>query len=183
MSLVRPAADAEPARWLLEARADWWDLVRFGPRGFEAYVRISFDAAGGDEVARRTALTVLAGHTSTPSAAYAAIWAGWTGSRPAPEAPRVDIPNRPMLLFTGPVQVLADAPALAWHGVVLESCVGPHLVWPQDRAWCVACEVDEELELTVGCSRVAAGALADAMPSAVRPAAYGEAAPLYRDHG
>jgi hypothetical protein len=25
-------------------------------------------------------------------------------------------------------------------------------VWPEDQAWCLACEVDEEIEFTVGCS-------------------------------
>ena len=25
----------------------------------------------------------------------------------------------------------------------------PHLVWPEDQAWCLACEVDEEVEFTV----------------------------------
>ncbi|RMB58715.1 hypothetical protein EAX62_11280 [Tessaracoccus antarcticus] len=24
--------------------------------------------------------------------------------------------------------------------------MAPHLVWPEDRAWCLACEVDEEIE-------------------------------------
>ena len=50
-----------------------------------------------------------------------------------------------------------------------------------DRAWCLACEVDEEIEFSVGCTDDAARALADAMPGAVRRVAYGEAAPMYRD--
>jgi hypothetical protein len=54
-------------------------------------------------------------------------------------------------------------------------------VWPEDRAWCLACEVDEEIEFTAGRSGDAAQALATAFPGAVRGAAYGEPAPLYRD--
>jgi hypothetical protein len=54
-------------------------------------------------------------------------------------------------------------------------------VWPQDQAWCLACEVDEEIEFTVGCSEEAAQALAQARPGAVRRARYGEEAPLYRN--
>ena len=61
-------------------------------------------------------------------------------------------------------------------------CQEPHLVWPEDQAWCLACELDEEIEFTVGCSDDAAHALATAMPGAVRQVDYGAQAPLYRDH-
>jgi hypothetical protein len=44
-----------------------------------------------------------------------------------------------------------------------------------------ACEVDEEIEFTVGCSVEAAQALGKALPGAVRRAFYGESAPMY--HG
>ena len=57
-----------------------------------------------------------ASYTTTPSQGYAAIWEGWVSGAPAPQAPRVEIPNRTMLLFTGPVEALRDAPALAWYG-------------------------------------------------------------------
>jgi hypothetical protein len=86
-----------------------------------------------------------------------------------------------MLLFTGPVEALADAPALAWYGSASAVAQDPHLVWPEDQAWCLACEVDEEIEFTVGCSEEAAQALAKALPGAVRRVRYGEPAPLYRN--
>jgi hypothetical protein len=191
---VRPATSAEPARWLLQPGVDWWDLVRFGPPGFEVYVRIAVAvASGGDgdgdgddddgqgEDAVRAALAVLADHTTTPAVASAAIWEGWTGRGPIPAAPRVDIPNRAMLLFTGPVSELRDAPALAWYGSARDDHQEPHLVWPDDHAWCLACEVDEEIEFTVGCSLQASEALARALPGVVRRASYGEDAPMYRD--
>ena len=85
-----------------------------------------------------------------------------------------------MLLFTGAVDVLRDAPALAWYGAA-HGYQEPHLVWPKDRAWCLACEVDEEIEFTVGCSLDAAQALDRALPGAVRRVHYGDPAPLYRD--
>jgi hypothetical protein len=50
----------------------------------------------------------------------------------------------------------------------------PHLVWPEDQAWFLACEVDEEIEFTVGCSGEASQALAGALPGAVRRVRYGE---------
>ena len=86
-----------------------------------------------------------------------------------------------MLLFTGPVEALRDAPALAWYGSAAGVEQEPHLVWPQDQAWCLACEVDEEIEFTVGCSVEASQALTRALPGAVRRVRYGEPAPMYRD--
>jgi len=188
---IRPAADADAAQWLLRSDVDWWDLVRYGPPGFDVYVRIAFpqdpqpDAGNPSgeppDDAVRAALTVLDSYTTTPSQGYAAIWEGWVSGTPAPQAPRVEIPNRAMLLFTGPVQALRDAPALAWYGSAAGLAQEPHLVWPEDQAWCLACDVDEEIEFTVGCSQEASQALAGALPGAVRRVRYGEPAPVYRD--
>jgi hypothetical protein len=148
------------------------------------YVRIALaDGAGegGEDPALRAALATLASHTTTPAIAYAAIWEGWTSGGLIPNAPRVGIPNRAMLLFTGPVNGLRDAPALAWYGSAHGVYQEPHLVWPEDHAWCLACEVDEEVEFTVGCTVGAARALAEALPGAVRPVRYGQSAPMYRE--
>jgi hypothetical protein len=164
----------------------WWDLVRYGPPGFDVYVRIAFaqdpdeDGAWGDDHAR-IALATLAACTGTPASAYAAIWEGWISGAPAPVAPRVQVPHRTMLLFTGPVELLRDAPALAWCGTARAQNQEPHLVWPEDRAWCLACEVDEEVEFTVGCSLDASKALAEALPGAVRRVEYGDPVPLHCD--
>ena len=189
MAEMRPATSAEPAQWLLRAGVTWWDLVRYGAPGFDAYVRVAFNpeplAADDrnedpDEDRLRLTLEVLARHTGTPTTAYAAIWEGWSSGLPSLTAPRVPIPNRTMLLFTGPVDSMRDAPALAWRGAGRVN-QEPHLVWPADHAWCVACEVDEEIEFTVGCDEQTAQALAAAITGAVRRVGYGDAAPLYRD--
>ena len=186
MTQIKPAANADAAQWLLRADVDWWDLVRYGPPGLQVYVRIALaqDPDGFDQAdeaaALRVALETLASWTSTPDSGYAAIWEGWVSGARAPEAPRLEIPNRAMLLFTGPVGVLRDAPALAWYGIA-HGYQEPHLVWPEDQAWCLACEVDEEIEFTVGCSVEASEALARALPGAVRRVRYGQPAQLYRD--
>lgn len=184
---VRPAASAAPAEWLLRGD-DWWDLVRFGPRGFERYVRVAFGAHDGrgllpaapedEEPALRQTLRLLAGHTSTPDDALVAVWEGWTHG-PAPRAPELAIPHRRMLLFRAPLSLARDAPALAWEhrGRVLQE---PHLVWPDDRSWVLACEVDEEVEFTVGCDAVAASALLDAFGSGARVVEHGAEVPLLR---
>ena len=179
MTNVRPAEGAGPAQWLFRPGADWWDLVRCGPLGFDVYVRIAFPEDDDGDDAVRAALAVLASCTSTAGNGYAAVWEGWGGNPPAPAAPRLNIPNREMLLFTGPIEVLRDAPALAWDepGIL----VAPHLVWPEGEAWCLACEVDEELEFTVGCSLVVAHVLANAFPERTRQVECGAELPLYQD--
>ena len=184
MTNVRPAANSDPAGWLLRSDVDWWDLVRYGPPGFDVYVRIALSDGvdrEGEDPSLRAALATLSDHTGTPATGYAAIWEGWTAFHPAPTAPRVEIPERTMLLFTGPVADLRDAPALAWLGSADGHFQEPHLVWPEDRAWCLACEVDEDIEFSVGCSAQAAVALSAALPGAVRRVPYGAPAPLYRD--
>src|SRR6516164_9240317 len=81
---IRPAADADAAQWLLRSDVDWWDLVRYGPPGFEMYVRITLPQYSGADVgnspgeapvdAVRLALVTLGSYTATPSQGYAAIW-------------------------------------------------------------------------------------------------------------
>lgn len=181
MSKVRPAASADAGQWLLRSDVGWQHLVRYGPPDFGVYLRIRFDLAtptadqDGEAPGVRRALETLAQYTATPAVAYAAVWEGWAGGDPAPEAPRLALPNRTMLLLTGPVAALRDAPAQAWRrqGEHAE----PHLVWPEDRAWCLACDVDEDVAFTVGCAEGAAQAVWEALPGAVRRVDYGEPAP------
>ncbi len=180
MSDLLPAATADPAHWLLEPDVGWRELVTFGPPGFAAYLRIRFDLdpnrtdQEGEAPGVRWALEKLSACTGTPDVAYAAIWEGWAGGDSAPTAPALPIPHRTMLLFTGPIDALRDAPTRAWRreGEHAE----PHLVWPEDRAWCLACDVDEEVEFTVGCASDAAQALIEALPGAVRRVPYGDPA-------
>jgi hypothetical protein len=106
---------------------------------------------------------LLSKHTATPSSCWLCLWDGYgylhpggmapfvaarppfarlrVGIRrlqlrmsmprlPRPEGPRVRLPGRDYLLFHAPV-----AAALGWDD-------GPNLWWPEDRAWCVASEID-----------------------------------------
>jgi hypothetical protein len=63
MTEVRPAANPDAAQWLLRSDVDWWDLVRYGPPGFDVYVRIAFaqdpDGVEGEDPALRLALATL----------------------------------------------------------------------------------------------------------------------------
>ncbi len=158
----------------------WWDLVKFGPPGFDAYARIAFPGEAEELNVVGAALATLTAYTTTPDTAYAAIWEGWAGIDP-PMAPTVLIPHRTMLLFAGPVEVLRNAAGVAWYGPGADNFQEPHLVWPADQSWCLACEVDEEIEFTVGCSEAAYEGLAEALPGAVRRVQYGDPVPTYRD--
>ena len=140
------------------------------------------ESTAGETDPVRSALACLAAYATTPGDGYAAIWEGWVSGDRAPKAPRVLIPHRTMLLFVAPVQALRNSPEVAWYGSGdYDLGQEPQLVWPADQAWCLACEVDEEIEFTVGCSEDGFQGLARALPGAVRRVQYGDPAPMYRD--
>ena len=146
-------------------------------------MRVAFaqEPAAGEDPALRRALETLATYTATPDTGYAAIWEGWAGTRPLKRRSCRFLIEE-CCCSRDPIRALRDAPALAWYGAA-RGYQEPHLVWPEDQAWCLACEVDEEVEFTVGCSIDASEALAGALPDAVRPVHYGDPAPLYRNPG
>lgn len=116
-------------------------------------------------------VAVLAGHTSTPDDCFFGLWDGFgeihggeavavisastdgrhrPQPRPAPAfdaevlaSPRVSIPARDYLLFRGPLAHAGQwgAPELlpGWPNRINS----PNLMWPADRAWFVATEIDE----------------------------------------
>lgn len=154
-----PSDDVEVASWIAPR------LLPFGaakigsvtPTGFDAYLRVNRDVELTE---------VLSRHTSTPDRCWFCLWDGygylhgagsvqylfsWSADTPAaehvppPAAPtpklrtsRVRLPNRDYLLFTGPVEQAAG-----WQD-------GPNLWWPDDRAWCVASEIDLDYTLVGG---------------------------------
>ncbi|MGH3503609.1 MAG: hypothetical protein ACRDQA_22335 [Nocardioidaceae bacterium] len=106
-------------------------------------------------------VAILREHTTTPDRCWFCMWDGhgWDTARgltaftdadgdtvpgaqppidPVPArvraGPRVRLPGRDYLLYTGPV-----ADALAF---VPEEGQTPSLWWPEDRSWCVASEID-----------------------------------------
>jgi hypothetical protein len=108
---------------------------------------------------------VLAPFTATPESCRFGVWEGYgwahggPGLRPvidvaypteasqppprvilkpppaAPAGPRVEIPGRSLALYEGPIEAAAALLAFPmWQT--------PDLWWPDDRAWCVASEID-----------------------------------------
>ncbi|MFL6141792.1 MAG: hypothetical protein ACJ72N_07985 [Labedaea sp.] len=113
--------------------------------------------------------TILARFTRTPQRCWLAVWDGFSDLAPQwLAAPQFELPNRGMRLLTGPAAAAAaplsderrpdrrdTTPARA---VVTATWIGdgpppvngprrpwhlhPNLWWPDDRAWCVATEID-----------------------------------------
>ena len=78
---------------------------------------------------------LLRAWTTTPGRCWFCIWDGygWIAGR---EGPRVHLPARDYLLYGGPVEAAVATVALAGHQQTA------NLWWPEDRAWCVATEID-----------------------------------------
>jgi hypothetical protein len=79
-------------------------------------------------------VAMLARYTSTPDRCWFCTWEGW-GSVAFNDGPRVELPGRNYVLFAGP---LAALPSL----MDAQDDHSPNLWWPNDRAWCVATEID-----------------------------------------
>lgn len=83
-----------------------------------------------------TLAAVLAAFTTSPSRCWFAIWDGYGYARYPRDVPKVSMPQRPMVLFRGPLTAattsLSEPP----------SDQRAQLWWPDDRSWCVASDVD-----------------------------------------
>lgn len=165
---VRQCTDASPAEWLLDADREWSDLVVRGPLGYEAYARLRFipdpiyptqresDAIVPDDRLLRSeieqlgvAVSHLAAHTTTPEKCYFAIWEGWGGVELV-GAVQVPFVNREAVLFHGVTSDLTT-----WvdsrDSTAPDNLPIPSFVWPADRAWCIANDVDPHFA-TIGAS-------------------------------
>jgi hypothetical protein len=90
--------------------------------------------------------TALARHTTTPDRCWFAAWEGFGGIRAdVQSAPKFDVPHRSYHLLGGTVTAAAESIE------ELPSRQSASLWWPDDRAWCVATEID--LDTTyIGCA-------------------------------
>ncbi|MBX6389924.1 MAG: hypothetical protein IRZ08_13170 [Frankia sp.] len=80
---------------------------------------------------------LLARHTTTADRCWFAVWDGF-GALAVPTAgiPKVHLPGRDMVLLTGPLSAVTTSLAHPpWDQRA-------SLWWPDDRAWCVATDVD-----------------------------------------
>ncbi len=154
-----PCRDLSPAAWITSAGIPWHQLVTFGPQAFESYAHLRFlpdpdapgqeeadalvdpDVPGEDDLLGR-ALTVLGDHTHTPDDEYFCVWDGWGRPPSLKGMPVVAVPHRRYLMFRGTLTDYADWVSPGTAGLAAEGLAPPALIWPADRAWCVARDVD-----------------------------------------
>lgn len=172
---LRVEPDVSLGDWWARREEPWELLCTVGPSGYDAYAQVLMPLAeddamglpetGGnlDDRVLAALVAVLAGHTTTPDDCFSCLWDGWG---PVPPGPRVRLPNREYLLFRGP---LADAQD--W-GLDLTWVPPPAAVWPADRAWFLAFDVDPDWAV-VGGSAPAVAAVVEGAGLDTRPVGWG----------
>lgn len=152
---LRPCADTSPADWLFSSGVPWHQVVGFGPTGFDAYARLRFipdpvrpgqyeadvempDDHPSDWSQAWTALDVLRRFTDSDRW-FICVWEG-SGHDVPPEVfrkPLVGPSQRRYFMAEGTSDDLAGWETMFDYGQPV-----PALVWPADRAWCFASDVD-----------------------------------------
>lgn len=93
----------------------------------------------------------LAAATRSSDDCYFAIWAGYSGVvSPLPGGPRMHIPNRDYHLYVGTLSDLKAWEQPLTHETPALLHDPPAFVWPADRAWCLASDVDLRIRGSVG---------------------------------
>jgi hypothetical protein len=83
------------------------------------------------EELRQALVAALRRHTTTPDRCWFAVWEGYGGlGHDVRSGATFDVPGRRYYVLAGPIECVAGF------------ADGPNLWWPDDRAWCVATEVD-----------------------------------------
>jgi hypothetical protein len=110
---------------------------RFSRSGEELWTQQPASGILPREIAERLA-AILASHTRTPESCWFGVWLGRGDLRIGLErAPVFSVPERDLFLLHGTVaDVLTTISDVDW---IYRS---PNLWWPDDRAWCVATEID-----------------------------------------
>jgi hypothetical protein len=96
----------------------------------------------------RVLCEILARHTARADRCWLTVWEGYGNLPPEWErtAPRVHQPERAYYLFLRPLAEVVEFSAQ----IDPASIQSPSQWWPQDRAWCVASEIDFDSTLVAG---------------------------------
>ncbi|MEU4670280.1 hypothetical protein AB0F91_20385 [Amycolatopsis sp. NPDC023774] len=150
-------SDTSAAAWLARAGTPGEQLLLFGPTGFEAYARLRFipdpehpgqaeadvqPPAGheSDIDQARRALRELGRFTETPDECCFCVWEGYPDVKPPTgEVPLLTLPHRRYWVLRGALADLGE-----WENELGTGhpIAPPAFVWPADRAWCFASDVD-----------------------------------------
>ncbi len=154
--------DSSVADWFAQRDEPWGELVTMGPTGFESYARVRY--LEQDRISQRVLFARLrvhlAGGTKTLDDCFHGLWAGAVSGMhgdpvrgispwfPASilNGARVRIPNREYMLFRGHLDYVGHwgATDAATGSSKDEEFPAPHLLWPADRRWFVATDVDSD---------------------------------------
>jgi hypothetical protein len=161
-------SDLSPATWIVTSNEPWQRLVTFGPAGFAAYARVRFipdpsyqgqqeheadlGASPGETDQWRALLRLLAADSAHPDDCYFGLWEGWGFPESARRWPTfavprdAQIPARSYFLFHGSLSEaeIWGPPAQAgiWGRPEFSHGGTPAFVWPADRTWYVAADID-----------------------------------------
>lgn len=99
-------------------------------------------------------MRTAAEHTSTTDDITAAVWTGWGfQSGTLARGPFLELPDRQYVLLATSTEELAN-PAWPWDAEIGWgdgfSGFMPQLIWPADRAWAIASEIDFDSTLVGG---------------------------------
>ena len=164
---LRFDVDGTDAAWIAESLESYWAVrpsgaevwrtLCLGPRGFEAYARVLalpdpqypgqsendldedlVDAARPEIDVVGDTIMALSEYTTTPEDLCFLFWDGWPYDPGLPDEGRVNI---------GDSRLCAPARGtrtgwLDWAYKNREGGLPPSFVWPADRAWCIAYDVD-----------------------------------------
>ncbi|MGY4953731.1 hypothetical protein [Streptomyces nigrescens] len=168
---VRLLHPSEPSDGRFER---WAEVAQRSGRALRPLARFEEVAGPGDEPPWQGSLPehvlaalcpVLAAETTTPRQCLFGLWEGWGWSDD--NGPMVQLSGRAYSLYEGPIEA-AMATGDRSAGVFFPQ--SPNLWWPQDRAWCVATDVDLDSTYIGGSARLAQQ-LAGAPDIEVLPAA------------
>ena len=159
--------DLSAADWLVRSPTDATRLILFGPAEFEAYARLRYipdpaapglpeaDVDTADEPSDLEkalhALDVLARFTGTAGDCHVAVWDGYPDVTVPPGPLLTGLAYRHLHLLRGPMSAFAS-----WETDI--SYMPPAMVWPADRAWFFASDVDPHWA-GIGAARAAVAAL------------------------
>jgi hypothetical protein len=166
--VLHPAADerGEPASWAqvceLTARIAHplmqWHTISTAPPTDSPTGAVSWPGSDPEvgnlpPAMLASVLEVLAGFTADPGDCYHAVWDGW-GWRHGDGAtgPLLSHPNRDYLLFHGPLRAALSI----GHQVTADWRLpqSPSLLWPADRSWLLATEIDFDSTLVGGSTQL-----------------------------
>lgn len=106
-------------------------------------------------------LDLLAWHTTTGDDCFIGVWHGhgWLGEANLASSPELELDQRTFLIRRGPIEAAREVGWRQFDGSFVPE--PPNLVWPLDRAWFVASDVDLDSSYLGGSGDLIDALLAD----------------------